>query len=1133
MLVACNVITDRCASIICVPAIGADPRRTWDREVDGAGFEHERLDDVLHEKLCPDAQIHLYDHLTREERALEIRPPEIVGDEAHRQSTIAFAAAEDRLSEYVVADWADRFLEYVTEYRREQDTHHRPIFFICHSTGGIVVKHALSRKSADHIDDLAAVCLGVTFFSTPHHGSRVLSEPEFGRTVKDQLELKWELSSSLRDDFTLRNQELEKLNYKFAVGVVGAKIYNFVETVDTPLLVLSANDSTGETLTTVHQCIVDSRSGKLGTAEVPIEDEEFIQLRTTHAGAPRFVGEDTLYGLYLNEIIDFVKAFRAEERAAYHKLDHDIMTGVEVDVHQFYEVKAQGQSRSIKILTARPSLRNFLDLGPSKCMGDRITGINSTEPPQSNGSIRPSIEVRPASESKAPRLMITRTDTDDAIKNAKNAATATPRLSAPAVTPPKNIHTRRPSVVLEPEETLSPGHLMPKPSKTVQFRDSLDTMDSQIQDPDQKRRPQRAHLFPLPSATSGRFKWIHVPFNHSGWVPHVLTTISQEKEDLSLHSKVLMDKIWFSLHNRSRHGAPHAHFVRPSVRCLLPQTSERANSEGMLSPTSASEGTQMVIYLPYLHWDSFRGLQRRASVINRRKQQTRARPIAKDIALGRSLEHKLIWQHLTSDRPVHCRRTLDQYGYPSLRNTSVRDADQILYKRTKAGNDALPPKESKLKHKNRSTARRQSVVAGTFNDPRDRASSGDEIAKVLMVDQMWLWIIDHQTVVTFFSPKEKEDNDDGLWREGDLRSAIYQDINGDYANQCADPFDFAALAVFHAIRALLEGATDPNLQVFRIFEEYISILTERQTASFKHFRNNHMFERAKDTHAQSHIDNRKDLDALLELRDIEDELNTIDKLLKEQQTCVQDMITNYAHLNTAHKIGLNGTNFLLEIQVFLAEHKEALDSMLKGAVAAQRAFKDLLDMKQKQANIVEAHFAREQNEVAADQSRSVMIFTIFTIIFLPLSFFASVFGIQSKEWSGGNYPKLHTIFTYMGSISLAVIIIALLVAFNKFTRRITQRFWKAVAMPFLAALQRFGIMRFPATTSTATYAAPGDAMAFGGAAKGMGMNVDLEKAAAAEGDLERKKRLSTISRSFTRMNWEEELRLHRESVVGL
>ena len=52
-----------------------------------------------------------------------------------------------------------------------------------------------------------------------------------------------------------------------------------------------------------------------------------------------------------------------------------------------------------------------------------------------------------------------------------------------------------------------------------------------------------------------------------------------------------------------------------------------------------------------------------------------------------------------------------------------------------------------------------------------------------------------------------------------------QDVNGDHARQCEDCFDFAALAVFHAVKALLDYTTeDPNLQVFRIFEEYISIL---------------------------------------------------------------------------------------------------------------------------------------------------------------------------------------------------------------------------------------------------------------------------------------------------------------------
>ena len=107
-------------------------------------------------------------------------------------------------------------------------------------------------------------------------------------------------------------------------------------------------------------------------------------------------------------------------------------------------------------------------------------------------------------------------------------------------------------------------------------------------------------------------------------------------------------------------------------------------------------------------------------------------------------------------------------------------------------------------------------------------------------------------------------------------------------------------------------------------------------------------------------------------------------------------------------------------------------------------------MKQKQANVVEAHLTREQTEVAADQSRSVMIFTIFTIIFLPLSFFASVFGINARDWGGSDKDlPLRTIFLYMGTISLGFIIVALLAAFNRFTRRIMQYLWKAIAKPFV------------------------------------------------------------------------------------
>lgn len=615
-------------------------------------------------------------------------------------------------------------------------------------------------------------------------------------------------------------------------------------------------------------------------------------------------------------------------------------------------------------------------------MDERVRGTEQlVQRSGSNGTIRPCTDFRPASEPPAPTLTVTSVDTVEASSDASRADSY-PTLALPPVVTLKNIHTRRPSLAPENADPESPGHLAPKSSKKVTF-DSATRKDT-----DQIRRPQRPHLFQLPDSSSVKFKWIHVPFTHAGWVPHVLTTISQEKDDLTLHAKLLMDKMWFSQHNRSRHASPHARFVRPGVRCLLPKNAEKLHMDsGITTPMSATDDEQFVVYLPYLHWDSFLNLQKRAEIIKLRREQPHACPVAKHVASGKSLEHKLIWQYLTSDRPVHCRRTLDQYGYPSLRNTSVRDGDQILYKRTRSGTEAdtLPVKEHTMKYKLQSSLSSAARQAAVPNTP-------DSTAKVLMVDQLWLWIVDNQTVITFFAPKEKEENDGGLWREGDLRSAIYQDINGDYANQCADPFDFAALTVLHAVKALLDRTTDRNLQVIRIFEEYISILTEQQTISFKDFRNNHQFKKAKNINApQQHIDNRKDLDALLELRDIEDELRTIDKLIQEQQKCVSDMLAQYLELNARGK-GHNGSSFLHEIQQFLGEQQEQIEGMLKSAIAAQRAFKELLDMKQKQANIVEAHLAREQTEVAADQSRSVMIFTIFTIIFLPLSFFATVFG---------------------------------------------------------------------------------------------------------------------------------------------
>lgn len=101
-------------------------------------------------------------------------------------------------------------------------------------------------------------------------------------------------------------------------------------------------------------------------------------------------------------------------------------------------------------------------------------------------------------------------------------------------------------------------------------------------------------------------------------------------------------------------------------------------------------------------------------------------------------------------------------------------------------------------------------------------------------------------------------------------------------------------------------------------------------------------------------------------------------------------------------------------------------------------------MAQRQAQVDDVRWSRLQTELASSQNLSVMIFTIFTVIFLPLSFFTSLFGMNTLEWGGPGFPTL----AFIGEISLpasAFMILATLVAafssrvqvvFRSLTRRL-------------------------------------------------------------------------------------------------
>ena len=102
----------------------------------------------------------------------------------------------------------------------------------------------------------------------------------------------------------------------------------------------------------------------------------------------------------------------------------------------------------------------------------------------------------------------------------------------------------------------------------------------------------------------------------------------------------------------------------------------------------------------------------------------------------------------------------------------------------------------------------------------------------------------------------------------------------------------------------------------------------------------------------------------------------------------------------------------------------------------------LLDLKQKHANAIEARFARDQAALTGQQGQTIMVFTIVTVIFLPMSFIAAVFAIPIKDFEGTNgTPSLPFSYVakFMFGVGLAISIPLIAVAFAVDSIRVAMR----------------------------------------------------------------------------------------------
>ncbi|KAJ5614414.1 hypothetical protein N7528_008068 [Penicillium herquei] len=166
---------------------------------------------------------------------------------------------------------------------------------------------------------------------------------------------------------------------------------------------------------------------------------------------------------------------------------------------------------------------------------------------------------------------------------------------------------------------------------------------------------------------------------------------------------------------------------------------------------------------------------------------------------------------------------------------------------------------------------------------------------------------------------------------------------------------------------------------------------------------------------------------LVEVKDILDELNMLRNLVEDQHHVYSlwngvDPDTQPNRLKFPH----------------LTERLETIKVMMEDVIGVQEAIKTLLDLKQKEATIIEAQTTRRQSD-------SVMVFTVVTIIFLPASFLASLFALNVDEFpheSGSVAYKSWWIFPIIFGVSLAFSLVFVPVALRANTLRNFRRLWE-------------------------------------------------------------------------------------------
>ncbi|KAK3676486.1 hypothetical protein LTR78_003762 [Recurvomyces mirabilis] len=448
----------------------------------------------------------------------------------------------------------------------------------------------------------------------------------------------------------------------------------------------------------------------------------------------------------------------------------------------------------------------------------------------------------------------------------------------------------------------------------------------------------------------------------------------------------------------------------------------------VISNINSSADHSVYMFAPYLHFETDLERQEMQAVAfsataggERGEKQVNFSP--RNPVHQMSADELLIRAHLKPPiSELHMRRTLDQSFYRTI-DTEYRDNTQVVYRYAKRY--GIPP---------------------------------DQL-KVLMVDQLWMWVVGKDLLVTSFPQRWRQPREDPL----NVLESTIEEINSNTGDAVDSIYDLAVLIGGRCFGTFDRSSiTRDGSRFLDMFESEIGRAMESETNLFKAFtdasqqvsldlrRRQQSLQRAEQLeHAPSgkeqveeiwkasdevrSYSNRKEraFDTLLdigqetallsEVKDIRDELDML-KMVFEQQHQVLNQAYSAMEIILGSEDELEGNPEIAlkkrKISKRLEQNRRAVDHSIrevermdKQADRIYKSMRDLLDLKQKYANAIEARYSRVQAEFSykqssemasqgregARQGQTLMVFTIATVVFLPLSFIASFFNLQIIE----------------------------------------------------------------------------------------------------------------------------------------